>query len=121
MWGEAQNRSLSQSMHFSSGYIFLKLVYCGHTYACVHAFEYQATHYMNDNHRLILLQDFVLIGPYTAELTFLHNTLLKVIKEENEFKIVRMRENHLKVKTLLHVGLVYLFSFSSGTTSTTRG
>lgn len=85
--GEAQNSSLSQSMHFSLGYIFLKLVYCGHTYACVSSFEYQATRYVNDNHRLILWRGLVLTGPYTAELTTLHKTLLKM-KEENEFKIV---------------------------------
>lgn len=91
--GEAQNSSsLSQSMHFSLGHIFLKLVDCGHTYARVNSFEYQVIHYVNDNHGLILPQVLVLIGPYTAELIFLHNTLLKTTKEENEFKIVWLHE-----------------------------
>ena len=75
-------------MHSSLGYIFLKFVCCGHTYACVNPFEYQFIHYLNDNHSLILWQVLDLAGPYTAELVFLNNTLLKMMKEEKEFKIV---------------------------------
>lgn len=47
---------------------------------------------MNDNHSLILWQGLVLKRSYTAELIFLHDTLLKMMKEENEFKIVWMHE-----------------------------
>lgn len=66
---------------------FAQISLCGPTYACVSSFEYQATRYVSDNHRLILWRGLVLTGPYTAELTTLHKTLLKM-KEENEFKIV---------------------------------
>lgn len=67
-------------MHFSLDCIFLKLVYCGHTYACVDSFEYQVILYMNYNHSLILWQALVFAGADMEELIFIHNTDFKMMK-----------------------------------------
>lgn len=75
MDGGSHSFSHSQAMHFSLGHIFLKLVYCGHTYACVDSFEYQVIHDMNYNHALICWKVLFLAGPCIVELASIHNSL----------------------------------------------
>lgn len=106
--------SHSQAIHFSLGHIFLKLVYCRHTYACVDSFEYQVIHDMNYNHGLIRWKVLFLAGLCMVELASIHNSL----KSDERRKWVQRNMNpwnNLNVKpiffSLVMCACFHSFSF----------